>query len=227
MLKILNPVWILFALALAFVSTSAQATPATYQFTSGTVQLRAVNTVTGQSVLAGPTVVSVPLGGTFVEYDSMTGMLSDLQMIPAGDFDLDLDPVQAVLSSITVSNAMLINAPGATALVSGGGSFNIDTEMSADVSGVFPDTTPFPSTLFTSSTSQATGTLILDGGSLQLGIFGVNIATFGTASNPQSQDIQVKADFLFLSTVVPEPGTALLLGLGIATLAGSRPNRRD
>ena len=46
-----------------------------------------------------------------------------------------------------------------------------------------------------------------------LGIFGVNIATFRQVNNP-GPDIIVKADFTFIGTLVPEPGTALLLGLG-------------
>lgn len=220
-------------LILTALPLTASAVPTLYQFTSGTVQLSAINTVTGNSVLEGASSVSVPLGGTFVLFDpdlGANGTILDLQFVPLGSFDLDLNPVEAALDSITVANAMLVNDPGppeATAAVSGGGSFFLDTQLSADVSGVFPDTTPFPSTPFVSMTSGASGTLIVNGATLQLGLVGVNLATFGSAADPLGNDIEVKADFFFISTVVPEPGTALLMGLGLAALSGSRHGRRD
>lgn len=238
MFKILKPSWTLFAVALVFIATSAYATPQTYLFTSGNVVIRAINTNTNASVLSGPTSVNVPLGGTFVVFDPATGTngtILDLQFVPLGDFTLVLDPIEAALREITVSNAMLINAPGspddATADVVGN-AFNLDTEMSADVSGFFPDISvpddnPYPSTYYSSQTSTLGGSIFVNGNTLQLGILGVNIARFGTALDPYSEDIQVKADFFFTSTLVPEPGTALLMGLGLVGLAGARPNRNS
>jgi hypothetical protein len=203
--------------------------PTTYLFTSGDIQLSAINTTTGNSVLSGTSPVTVPLGGTFVVYDpdlGANGTILDVQFVPLGSFSLDLDPLEAELDSITVDNAMIINAPGATAAVTGGNSFNLDTEMSGDVSGVFPDTTPFGPTPFTSLTSGASGSLGINGATLQLALIGVNIATFGTATNPGSGEIEVKADIFFISTIVPEPGTAVLMGLGLVGLAGTRNARR-
>jgi len=233
MLKIQFNAWSLVTtVALLFVATTASAVPTTYLFTSGNIQLSAINTTTGNSVLEGTSPVAVPLGGTFVVYDpdlGANGTILDIQFVPTGTFNLDLDPIEAVLDQITVANAMIINAPGtpdATAAVTAGGSFFLDTEMSADVSGVFPDTTPFPSTPFTSLTSGAGGSLAVSGDTLQLALFGVNLATFGTATNPGSNEIEVKADIFFISTVVPEPGTALLMGLGLIGLAGTRNSRR-
>jgi hypothetical protein len=233
MFKILFNRWSLVAAAaVLMMATAASAVPTTYLFTSGSVQLSAINTTTGNSVLEGPSVVTVPLGGTFVVFDpdlGANGTILDLQFIPTGSFSLDLNPIEAELDSILVENAMLINAPGipdATAAVDGAGGFFLDSEMSGDVSGVFADTTPFPSTPFSSITSGASGNLILSGDTLQLALLGINIATFGTATNPGSGEVEVKADFFFVSTVVPEPGTALLMGLGLAALAGSRSQRR-
>jgi len=233
MLKIQFNAWSLVtAIALLFVATTASAVPTTYLFTSGDVQLSAINTTTGNSALSGASPVNVPLGGTFVVFDpdlGANGTILDLQFETLGSFSLDLDPLEAVLDEITIDNAMIINAPGtpdATAAVSGGGSFNLDTEMSGDVSGVFADTTPYPSTPFTSVTSGASGSLLINGATLQLALIGVNISTFGTATNPGSSEIEVKADIFFVSTIVPEPGTAVLMGLGLVGLAGTRNARR-
>jgi hypothetical protein len=236
MLKIQFNAWSLIsAIALLLMATTASAVPTTYLFTSGDIQLSAINTTTGNSVISGVSPVTVPLGGTYVVYDpdlGANGTILDVQFVPLGSFSLDLDPLEAELDEITVDNAVIINAPGtggdpdATAAVTGGGSFSLDTEMSGDVSGVFPDTTPFPSTPFTSLTSGASGSLLLNEATLQLALIGVNIATFGTASNPGSGEIEVKADIFFVSTVIPEPGTAVLMGLGLVGLAGTRNAQR-
>ena len=65
---------------------------------------------------------------------------------------------------------------------------------------------------------------IVSGDTISLGLVGVNLATFPQLANPGAPDIVVKADFTFIG-VVPEPGTALLLGLGLAGLAASRSRR--
>jgi hypothetical protein len=229
MLKVHFKRWILVATAAAFLlaPTAAMAVSVTYMFTSGEVQLSAINTTTGNSAIAGVTPVSVPLGGTFVVFDEdlgPEGTILDLQFVPLNALNLTLDPIEAALSSISVANAILINAPGtpdATAAVSGG-AFTLATQMSGDVSGTFGPMNgggPFGPDAFTSVTSGANGSLLLDGGTLQLAIFGVNLATFGTALDPGGTDIEVKADFFFISTAVPEPGTALLMGLGLCGLS--------
>ena len=236
MLKIQFNAWSLAtAVALLFFATTASAVPTTYLFTSGDVQLSAINTTTGNSVLSGASPVTVPLGGTYVEYDpdlGANGTILDVQFVPLGSFSLDLNPLEAELDEITIDNALVINAPGtggdpdATAAVSGLGSFNLDTEMSGDVSGVFPDTTPFPSTPFNSLTSGASGSLLLNGATLQLAIIGVNMATFGTATNPGTGEIEVKADIFVVRTIVPELDTAEMMGLGLVGHAEEKRSAR-
>jgi hypothetical protein len=119
---------------------------------------------------------------------------------------------------------MITNAVGATAARTAGNSFVLDTVMSADVSGVFPDTSTFGPTFVGSNTSGATGSLFVTGDTLTLGIFGVNLAEFDQVANPDpnAPKLIVKADFNFIGTMIPEPGTALLLGLGLIGLGSVR-----
>jgi hypothetical protein len=58
-----------------------------------------------------------------------------------------------------------------------------------------------------------------------LGLFGINIATFEQINDPGAPDLIVKADFTFVGTLVPEPGTALLLGLGLLGLGTTKRMR--
>lgn len=72
-----------------------------------------------------------------------------------------------------------------------------------------------------SLTGSAVGQLGLSGDTLTIGLFGINIATFESLTTP-GQLINVKADFSFVGTVIPEPTTGILMGLGLAGLASLR-----
>jgi len=226
MLKILVRVCIVL-LALALAPAASLAVPTPYYFASGTVQLRATLDGTTTSVISGPVPVTIPLGGSQVVFDpdaGANGTLLGLVLEPAAPIALDLDQTIVALDSILIENTMLTNAVGATAAVSGLGSFSLATLLTADVSGVFPDTSTFGPTPVSSLTSSAAGSLAVSGDTISLGLVGVNLATFPQLANPGAPDIVVKADFTFIG-VVPEPGTALLLGLGLAGLAASRSRR--
>ena len=198
-------------------------TAATYFFTGGSVQLTAVIQGTTTSVLEpGTSPVSVSLGGSFVDFDLLAGpygTITGLELIPTGSFNLDLDQTVAGFDLIQISGASLVEDLGAIGVVSGGGSFAIDTIMSATIAGIGG---PPPATFVSSLQSGSTGIMGVSGDTLTLGLFGINLATFQNLNNP-GELIEIKADFSFIG-VVPEPTTATLLGLGLAGLnaAGRR-----
>ena len=209
----------IFLICLCATTSSA----VVYNWVSGTVQLRATLAGTTTSVLEGTVPVEVMLGGSFVDFDPVlgaNGSIVGLQLIPSASFDLDLDQTLVGFDMIQVSGAMLDHAVGATGAVSPAGSFALDTVMSGTITGIGG---PPPSTFVSSTTSGAVGSVGISGDTLSLGLFGVNLASFQSLTNP-SDIIEVKADFSFVG-VVPEPGTAVLLGLGLLGLSARGRDR--
>lgn len=208
----------------------ASAAPITYNFSSGTVTLLAVlddGNVT--SVLSGPSPVNVLLGGTSVTFDpdgGINGSLVDFELVPASVLNLDLDETLVGLDTITVSNAMLVDNPIFLTFVSPLGEFFANTIMTADVSGTLGGGGAFGPASVTSIDSQVTGNLSISGNTVNFNLAGINIARFAQLPGP-GPDVLVKANFSFIG-VIPEPGTALLIGLGLAGLSqtGSQAGRR-
>ena len=215
--------------ALLVVPVLATAAPVTYVFTSGTVRLLAIlddGTVT--SVLSGPSPVNVLLGGTSVTFDpagGINGSLIDFELIPASLLNLDLDESLVGLDTISVANARLVNDTSTQSFVSPAGDFFVNTIITADVSGFLPGGIPFGPESVTSIDSEVTGNLGIAGDTITFNLAGINIARFAQLPGP-GPDVLVKADFTFIGTVIPEPGPALLLGLGLGALsAAARRNR--
>jgi hypothetical protein len=209
--------WAAVASTLLICLCATTSTAVVYNWTSGTVQLRATLAGTTTSVLEGPVPVEVVLGGSFVDFDPIlgpNGSVVGMQLIPASSFQLNLDETVVGYDMIEVSGASLDHALGAIGAVSALGSFNIDTVMSGTIEGIGG---PPPATFVSSTTSGASGTLGISGDTLTLGLFGVNLAQFQSLTNP-ADIIEVKADFSFVGGV-PEPGTAVLLGLGLLGLS--------
>lgn len=214
---------LLTLVAAILIPTIAHAT--TYNFTGGSVQLTAVIRGTSTSVLEpGTSPVVLPLGGSFVDFDPLAGpygTITGLELIPNGNFILDLDQTVVGLNVIEISGAMLVDAPPSTGAVSAGNSFAIDTIISGTVTGVGG---PPPATPISSLQSGTTGIMGLSADTLTLGMFGINVASFNSIVTP-GVVIDVKADFSFIG-VVPEPTTATLLGLGLCGLAARGASRR-
>lgn len=214
--------------ALLLAPALASAAPITYAFTSGTVTLRAIlddGTVT--SVLSGPSPVHVLLGGTSVTFDpdgGINGSLIDFELVPASLLELDLDESLVGLDTISVANARLVNDTSTQSFVSPIGQFFVNTIITADVSGFLPGGIPFGPESVTSIDSEVTGSLGVAGDTITFNLAGINIARFAQLPGP-GPDVLVKADFSFVGTVIPEPGTVLLIGLGLAGLSATRRSR--
>lgn len=214
-------------LLLLLAPALAGAAPITYGFTSGSVTLRAVlDDGSNTSVLAGSAPVTILLGGTSVDFDSAAGpygTLTGLVLVPTSTIAIDLDESVAALDSVSIDNAILTNQIGATGALNVFGQFSIATVLSGDVSGMLPGAIPFGPQPATSLDSSAAGLLGVSGDTLTLSLVGVNIARFAQFPLGSGPDVIVKADFTFVGNV-PEPGTALLLGLGLGGLSWKGPS---
>lgn len=225
---------LLLLIALTFATTTANAAPVGYvidnSFTSTAVLTVTIDDGSNTNVVMGGGTVDVELDGLYVVYDAdagANGTLISMDLTSAGPIDIDVDESLLALDEISIVNAILSDNDVSAALT-GTGSFAIDTKMNADVSGVFPDTTPFGPVSVMSLTSGATGSLAVTGDQITLGLLGINIATFQqeAAADPETAPlVNVKADFTFIGTVAPEPGTAVLMGLGLMALGARRRQR--
>jgi len=219
---------LLAALAmLALLPALSSAAPITYNFTSGSVALLAILDDGAQtSVLSGPSPVHLLLGGTYVAFDpdlGANGTITGLQLVPATTIHLDLDETLQGLDSISVTNAQINHLVGGGSIVLPTNEFYIATEVTGDVSGFLPGGIPFGPQSVSSIDSATYGDLSFSGNTVTLNIHGINIARFAQLPGP-GPDVIVKANFTFVG-VVPEPGTALLLGLGLGGLAVRRNGR--
>jgi hypothetical protein len=209
----------------------ASALPSDFLFTSGQMTLRAeLDDANNTSILNDPDPAVIQLGGSFVRFDPDSGSFGTLiafSLIPAGTIELDLDESVTTLDSISILSAHFTEAPGATADLNAFGQFTIDSLMSAEVSAVLAGGGSFGPEVLPSLESVASGFLFISGDQLELDLEGVNLARFAqVGGSPGDPDVLIKADFRFFG-VVPEPGTALLLGLGLAGLAAGSARQRS
>lgn len=203
---------------------AAQAAPVTYFFTGGYATISATF---GASTIGAAT---IPLTGTQAVFDTA----------PAGLVTFDFDstgphviPLTGILTgtSITLSNLQV--APGVPytnfSVTGGPTTYNfvvggVDVTGTAALSGLInsgPSPVGFTNPTLAGQIQLGTGTLALNG--ITIGVVPVPaFPPFFAGGN-----VTVKADIVFTG-IVPEPGTAVLLGAGLAGMgAAGRRSRRS
>lgn len=206
--------WLLLAGLLALIPTgAAQALPTTFFFTGGSATVSAT--------FGGGTIGNavIPMDGTQVTFDSAVPEVVSFSFDSAGPHAI---PLTGILTGTTITLSNLQIEPGdpfTNFSVTGGPStFNytvgaVDVTGTAALSGGITS----PAAPFSYSNPTLSGQIQLGAGTIDL-----NGITLGVLSLPAlgvfpGGDVTIKADLLFTG-LVPEPGTALLLGAGIVAM---------
>lgn len=203
--------------AATLIAASAQAAPITYLFTSGSVTI--TGTV-GGSPVAGP--VTVALTGSAVQIDEPT-TLNYLLLSIGTSGSISIAPPYLGFTSINIDFASLSAFGGTLSVFDPGPPAGYNYSIGpVYVSGQFDAVNVNP---FLSVTDQpfgfvnpsASGTLFVDT-NVALALDGITIGSIDPDGPGGMDPLVLKGDFLF-EGVVPEPGTAILLALGLAGIA--------
>ncbi len=212
---------LLSAAAVALFAVSAQASPITYIFTSGQVTITA--TVSGSPV-AGP--VTVPLTGTSVRVDEGALVLSRIDLAIGTTGAIAIAPPYAGYNSVNIDFATLTAINGTLSLFDPGPPAGYNYSIGpVTVAGQFDATNTNPllnlnNKPFGFSNPSASGTLFVDT-NVALALDGITIGSIDPDGPGGVPPLVLKGDFQFEGTI-PEPGTALLMGLGLAAVAARR-----
>ena len=200
--------------ALTAVASAASAVPVLYSFTSGSVTLTA--TVSGIGV-AGP--VTIPLTGTSVTIDQGLLYLNSISFAVGAS---GIIPVSyAGFTSIHIDSATLTGTGGVlTPTFPGVYDYSIGP---VNVLGQFDAVHTNPinninNAAFGFVNPSASGSIFVSTG--QVDLDGITLGQIDADGAGPIPPLILKGDFTF--TGVPEPGTALLLGMGLAGFAGLR-----
>lgn len=206
--------------AALLVASAASASPITYFLSppgyTGQVTLTA--TVGGNPV-AGPYVVQLSAGQVTVDQTALTIDGATLSTLVSGS--IPISPSVLGFTSINIDYLTVTASAGTLSLFDPGPPQGYDyTTGTVTVSGQFDavNTNPFLSisnSAFSQPATPVMGQLYVDTGA-ELALNGITLLSIGGPSG-----VIVKGDFLFHG-VVPEPGTALLVGLGLAGVGSLR-----
>ena len=206
--------WLLLAGLLALIPTgAAQALPTTYFYTSGSATVSA--TFGASTIGAG----SIPLNGTQVTFDSAVPEVVSFSFDSLGPHVV---PLSGILTgtSITLSGIQIVpGGPYTNFSVTGGPTtYNytvgeVDVTGTAALSGVITS----PAAPFAFSNPALSGQIQLGAGTISLNGITLGVLALPALGLFPGGNVTIKADLLFTG-LVPEPGTALLLGAGIAAM---------
>jgi hypothetical protein len=213
---------LVLAACLGLLPLSASALPVTYFFTSGSVTITA--TVSG-GLVSGP--VTVPLTGISVTVNEGALTLDSIQLSMGSSGSVAISPTYLGFTSINIDFATLTATGGTLTLVDAGPPAEYSYAISnVNVSGQFDAVNLVPANSLTDAyfgfmNPSASGTVFVDTLNGTLDLDGITLGTLDPDGPGGAEPLVLKGDFFF-SGEVPEPGVALLLGVGSSALVFSR-----
>ena len=218
---------VLLIAAAALSAASAQALPITYLFAGGQVTITA--TVGGNPV-AGPK--TVLLTGTSVILDEGLLQLTNVNLAMGSSGTVPISPNYLGFTSVNIDFATLTAALGTLSPFGPPSPQGYNYAIGpVAVAGQFDAVNVNPINTLTNqpfgfSNPSASGQVYVDTG-VQIALDGITIGQIDPDGPGGAPPLVLKGDFLFEATAapIPEPGTALLLGLGIAGVAARRRAR--
>jgi hypothetical protein len=220
--------WVIAAIgALCLASLPGVSAATTFYFTTGSATVTAT---AGSSTVLSPTVVTI--NGVFVDFDeSGNGQLVDFDITLPQSATLNLTTPYGGYDEVVIESADLSPGVGFNNLNNqnlGGGIYTF-LAGPTDINGVYSasdSTLTNPSMMnvpvpFT-DTSYISGTVDVTLGTLEL--TGITLTKLPAGLFGETDDLVVKADITFTG-LVPEPGTGLLVGVGVTLMAIRRRSR--
>jgi hypothetical protein len=207
---------------LCAVASAAGAVPVTYNFTGGDVTITAT---VGGSTVAGP--VNVALTGVAVTVNEATLSVNSISFTVGSSGSVAISPSYLGFTSINIDFASLNAVGGTLSLVDPGPPTEYGyTVGPVSVAGQFDAVNLIPANNINNApfgfvNATANGSIFIDPGLGELFLDGITLGQIDPDGPGGMAPLVLKGDFTFTGAV-PEPGTALLLGFGIAGLAGLR-----